>query len=484
MNSKKISVRIPANPDECLTSWLMRTCFANNINIKDLFSQISGYYSNSDFRTFHQLDVNPYRVLNFKIAANLLDKSINYIEKLTFNEVLLKFHNFPDLFYIDKTKAFFKDAISIKYRRFCISCLKNDIYYKLNWQISNITHCQIHNEELTHKCTACNQCQPYYHENLMYCRCKYCNKSLVHGFLPRQKSNNPQKRELSYWFEQQWNFLIDSNNTLQPNTCEKKKRLVILFLFICGDMNSKFDPRKIKYISRDYKYKLINFICSSENKNGSFEINLPLILKTLKAINISIENFISINIPNTYTETLEDYIQKNSVIKCLTPWCPDYDSPIKFIKVNKFRSKTHLNIHICSSCSIKYGVNKKTKTWEEYGDLISLGYKIVLPLLNSGHHKLYIANKIGISRLKLTKIISYLTLHNLITEVIINNYTPKKNIAGSTIDYFKNYLNSTETQIINTVMKQNDWSRSDAYYHFFNPSVQIAYFNISKTNEL
>lgn len=466
---KKFTIRLAPKDGESFSSYLLRVCERNKVNINDFLNSQNNYYKKFDLRNSHHLDIFPSKFINLHDISRLVGASDRLLLNCTLYSLL---HYFCSKTYFTKLKGqndtLLKYFFNIKQRYYCTHCLKNDIYYKLFWQFKDINICNIHLNPLTSFCSNCNKEQPYIHKKLVQASCFYCNQSLI------TQSNNPKKlhkletQEKLWYFEQlckiQESFLF--GNFQIPDFRHK----IIKFLYLCNKTAETFNIKNLELISRDYKYKLINNLINN-SMVSSFDISVSLLLKVLRIRNKTIDDFQNISVPYAFLESLAEYIEKNKSLKCLTPWCTEYNSSNLLYKVKKIRSKTHNNLHLCLGCCIKFGNNKKTNNWEEYGDLISIAYEQVRPLINSKFSLIEISRKARISRYKVNKMVSYLARYRLINENSQDKFFPKNNKSFD-YAYLLSIANIKEVDTIRMCKQHYKISERDMYYYYFDPKVQ------------
>lgn len=457
---KKFTIRPRIKESESLISYLMRVSLENQISIFELLQYISKSNQRTHPRCFHYYDINPTRVIN-PAKLHSLNLDMRSISKLSFLSVLEKFN--LNIQCTQSINTFFNDSIVRKKRRFCPKCLLSDVYYPLFWQIKNIEYCTKHKINLTSICYNCGNDQPYFHELLVFGNCIFCNKSLYSNDFIK-----PIKNEVnSSWYLSQWEHILDT----QVKNTNNNKELIYKFLYLCCNKINYFNVKEVNYINRDYKYKIINFLKDKEQNTKDFCININVLLKILEIYNLSFFDFFHFTLPASFRQSIEIYIEKNEHIMCLSPWCKSYYKVLGLIKTN-IVSSTHTNIHVCKFCSVRFGKNKTTKTWEEHGDIIEVAWSKVLPLLNLGYSKLHTSNKLNISRYKVNKLTAYLSRHNLLNDICKKTYSISYNDDTS---YFINNLQKNEITSIKNSMRNNNWTINEAYYHFFDPKVQVLF---------
>ncbi|WP_245840107.1 TniQ family protein [Sutcliffiella horikoshii] len=447
----------------------MRLCDQNKVHIMDLLKSNNKFYKVYNLSSTHQLDTNPKRVFDIKkislitgvLERDLLNCSLNSILNVMCDRVLLE--------EITHSKGSFLNGVyNIKFRYFCPNCLADNLYYKLEWQLKDITICIRHNVLLTSTCSKCGQQQPYTHTNLASGHCFNCDNTLCSKLSTELIYDDSLIRK-NVWLSQQYkNFsAIFSSETKSSDISNIYKDILIKFIYLCSNKVDIFKSEDIKFISRDYKYKLLNSL--KVTKLESVDISISILFKVLWECKITVENFVSLEIPSSFSKSLLDYLQNLTV--CLTPWCQHNNSNKMLFKINNVKSKTHFNLHICICCSVKFGNKRVDKVWEEYGDIIEVGYALIRPLVNAGFSIVDISRKTSISRYKVDKMVSYLTRFNLFNEVINNEFTPNF-IDSFDYSYIMKVASTNENETIKKCKKYYKITKRETYYFFYNPIIQ------------
>ncbi|WP_148630408.1 TniQ family protein [Bacillus sp. E214] len=462
----KLSIIPSVKAGESLTSWLMRTCNENQVKFVNL-PIFKSRKKNIDSRAFHKIDFNPESILDINNTCSLFGRDSNFFDCLSYVNISNKFVHKQDLLK-NFSQSFLFEVLVIKYRKFCPECLYEDVYFKLDWQFTDLNTCSKHGCKLSIFCPHCTAPQPYYHDTLILGLCSYCGCSLKGKsvYFPCSKKGEEQ-------LHHQLLTLLDPNNNLFFNWGGSSgPSLIHIFLYICTNRSRVFNPHDVQYISRDIKYKLLTVLSTNSAEDNSLFINLMEFLKVLRQQNIDFLELISMEIPISFLISLEAYLKRTQYIKCLSPWCTNFNSDFHLQKYNT-RSKTHNNIYHCTKCFLKFGLNKSNNLWEEYGDLIDIGYRKVLPLLLQRQTQVFIAEYVKVSRFKLTKIICYLSQQNLIPIALIDFYLKIDHTRLKEISYTNINIDfKGEVSFVKSLKKSYNLSISEAYYYFFSNNFQ------------
>lgn len=467
----RLSIRPSIVNQESLTSFLLRVCVLNCIDIKDLFNEIMINYKKPDIRNAHQIDVNPNKTINLKLLKELLNLDQSFLHKNTFYGVINKFTSKDEkISSMNNNSTLIKSLFSIKNRKFCPLCIQDRITYKLKWQVRDILTCSIHQIPLSSSCSRCRMEQPYLHMGLAKGICCFCNNNLsaIHSLQLDKDS-----LLYSYWLDKQWDELVTLNTSLFTNY---NKHISIKLLFVLGNMKKHFTLHNVDQINRDYKFKILNIL-----RNNYSEVNdglgLNILFKLLWRLDYSINEFLSMSVPEEFQNSLNEYLFKTkySLIKCISPWCKFYESKDNLMEISSIKSKTHHNLHICLGCCVKFGFNKKSGVFEEYGDLICLGFSTILPLLNRGEKLFSLAKLTGLSRYKIYKLTSYLARFSLINNDYLDSFIPD-NINTITIEDIQRISNKNETIMRQSAKKNLNIGINNFYYYYFDPVIQKEIF--------
>ena len=114
--------------------------------------------------------------------------------------------------------------------------------------------------------------------------------------------------------------------------------------------------------------------------------------------------------------------------------------------------------------------------WEEYGDLSSIGYQTVLPLINSGVSKLSLSKITGLSRYKIYKMSSYFARFELINTEYLNEYVPTNKNYITTNDILL-IINKSETLMRDLAKSKLKIGMSESYYFYYDPVIQESIYN-------
>lgn len=465
---KRFTIRPKIRPEESLTSFLLRVCTSNSINIKDLFNVMKINYKRPDLRNSHQIDINPVNTIDVNLLMELTNIDQSILNKNTFYGVINKFISQDEMRNVNSSSALFKDLFSMKKRKFCPLCLEERLTYKLIWQVKDILTCSKHEIPLSSSCLICGKEQPYLHMGLAKGICCFCSSSL--STIEIIEFDN-DSLIYSNWLIENWDNLTSLNDSLLTNN---DKHIAEKLLFVLGNKNECFSLHSGDQLNRDYKFKLLRIL--RNNSSEVYGVGLNILLKLLWKLNYTIKEFFSMEIPTEFQNSLKDYLYKKSFIKCISPWCNHNGTSEKLIKIKSFRAKTHHSLHICLGCCVKFGVNKKGKIWEEYGDLISLGYKTILPMLNKGENIFSISKKTSISRYKIYKMTSYFARFNLINSNYIEEFIPDEKYLLSNDEIIR-IADSNETKMRGAAMQNYNLGISNFYYFYYENSVQEYLFN-------
>ncbi|PRX72854.1 TniQ protein [Bacillus sp. V-88] len=471
-----LTIRIHPKSEESLSSYILRLCSINKIDVKDLLKHINTYYKLFDLRFMHQIDINPTKFIDIQKLVQLTGLEQEDIFGCTLLTILRLFVTNSYLYNIKgKSDSLLMNFYTSKDRIFCTECLKEDIVYRLEWQLNEVKVCSKHQVCLKSFCSMCGQKQPYYHENLINAKCAYCDMSLLVEW-----DLTSDTREINK--SSHYSTLISrSKAEFHSPFIDQKinlRNMIIKLLYICSEDRTTFNITQVKNLSRDCKYKLIHLLKKETPEIESIGLPIKTFINLLEVSNFSFFTFNKLQVSNEFINSLNEYLHRESFIQCLSPWCSNFKRNNGLQKIKTFRSKTHNSIHICTGCCIKYGVNRSNNNWEEYGDIITLGFYKVRPLINGLISISETAKRLDISRYKVNKIIAYLSKYELLSPLIANKYSPSK-IEKFDITFLINSATNNEQATIKKCKRYYKISQRDIFYFYFDSNVHKAIYNLN-----
>lgn len=470
---ERYTIRPKARKGEALTGYIMRVAKANSVDFDLMFKSLplSGKTCRFDRHDLSRIDILPNVITDVTAMCNLFGLDRNDLENLTFRNMLRDFIDDIDTY--DLSLRNFLGADIKRYnRRFCPKCLKEHGYYKLIWQVSEISICIEHNEKLTTVCQHCLKEQPYYHSNLAQFKCVNCNRLLYDiGSENIMESEELNEQVRMY---RDWDFLLSNKSKMFLGVREysKRKSIAIKMLYVSRTEKDSRKPSAYKFLDSGYVWRIMRFI----NDGSNFEIIvLSILLKQLRKLNIELKEFFEIQVPELFINSIKP-VSKNDIDiglgECLSSWCKSYNCNANMIEVKgyRLREKKYRKASVCMDCLVPHGYNRKTGQWEEIGEYISLYWKIVRPKLEECLPKSRIYKELNIGEVLLDKAIGFLANQDLLSSTAKCNYIDM--IVPSKIEnHFEKLINMPGT-LRKNASKVYKWRSIEFYYYFFNRKVQ------------
>lgn len=465
--SEKFTIRPKPQEGESLSGYIMRISELNCTKFWCLMKHIG--ISNSVVS--RPLDISPEKIVNISNLTNLLGLDEESILKMTFSSLFNQLY--PNITPEDKQlkRNPVSDEIVKNKRFYCISCLRESGYYKLLWQVKEIYICNIHFTKLQSCCSLCGTNQPLISSALSIFSCHKCGNPIYTQLESKIKDSDEINEQLKIIDD--WLFLLNEKLLVNNNlySYSKERFLVILSFYVAQGMEEIFDRGKISFFESGEVTDYLRFIYGL---SGGKYISLKIILKLLRNFNISLETLFSINIPESYIASLEDYRNKfenKFTGVCLAPWCNSYKSNKALTIINsRYGIENHYLFSVCKECFNKYGYNKNTGEWENIGGFIDLLLNKVVISLNSHDSLKDISLKHKIDRYIIKNAIGYAANYKLLNEELLERYKPK-NIPNDIISYFS-YLYELIGQMRINSYKYFRWSSCEFYYYINIKEVQ------------
>lgn len=194
-------------------------------------------------------------------------------------------------------------------RCYCPYCLRENGVYKLIWQIKNIEICDIHRTTLTSTCPKCGAVQPYISNYLGELKCHECMSPLYETVRDTPEYADEYLNNQLYLYRQ-WDYLLDNKaKGLTPNpkmNYEIQMACTLLFL-LHNENNGILSFRNISPVERK---KFYNFI---KSKNKEVFINPHRLIRYLSQDDISVDQFFSTNIEQSFIDKLIAYLKMDEV---------------------------------------------------------------------------------------------------------------------------------------------------------------------------
>ena len=382
---KKLINRPQPFKGESLTGYLQRIAQENYISPHELWRllMVEGtHYPQSNMAKV--LDYVPGNILNLEKMSYYLNVGMERIISLTFQVALMKFY--PN----ETTVSEFASSriligLTEPTRKFCPECLKGYPFYRLIWQVKEISYCQKHRIRLLSYCPNCNKKVGLLGVNSKVGQCSYCNFPLSNASDIHRKDLFSSE-ERSY---QDWLFLLNINrpNIVENNACIKKGSLAAKMLYVACNCSDVFNREKLNRSGLSKSTQGCLLQKARETWPGSRHIYVKNLLMIIKEKNLSLDGFINIKIPPSFLSTL---LSEKKTIKeetsCIAPWCKSYKKPGSLKRtltaVKSLADGRDLKYYLyCKDCGLKYAIDVATGSLVERGYFIELAWNKVRPLL-------------------------------------------------------------------------------------------------------
>lgn len=473
----KFTIRLKPFNGESLSGYLMRVALANGVELNNIL-KYTKYRTKRTPLIYHfpqQIDINSLinKNINFETLSNLLVIEKGTLENMTLFSLFNKFSDNIDSKSTIKYGLTQNTYVNNK-RRYCPLCMKEYRNYKLIWQVAEIEICDIHLIRLTSECSACQTEQPYIAHNLELFKCTKCSTDLdkrSYEYISDKNFIVEQLRKYKFW-----HYLLNPNVQLckQIKQFCKEKSLAITFLYACQLGQSEFDINFTrKYFNNGLGYYLLRLV---HDGLRPMYVTIKRLSNLLKKIDINIEEFSQINVPNEFIQSLMLYYSNKNLVSgsCCFNLCTSYGTNSKMKKLNHldFQRKNYSSVYICTGCHMKYGYTKDKSEWEiikantNYINVIEQ----VLPLINMKMERGEIVKKTGLNYRNVSKAIGYIASHELASYEMISKFVPELK-QQNIVSCFEKILKESGGMGVNAKRLFN-WSINDFSYFLTSPEVQ------------
>lgn len=281
-------------PGESSVSYLLRFSRANQLSPIGALNRIYQRKREFEYQNSHIIifrDFLSLYLLN-KLPGTTDNQVINTFKNMTFQPVIEKF---IDKEVVGNKFTFLRGIISHKLR-YCPRCVLENGYYKLFWQINEVSVCLEHKLLLKEKCPRCNMPIPLVTSNSQVGFCSYCGMKLgIH-------ENHPTYDELDYIRNQRifsdWEALF-SENSVHPIVEGKTvcQSIVVGLLYLLTGGKHNYDS--LSRVDR-------NLLMHIRGKGPSYNsVHLQKVLDTIRKSNLTIPAFASLDIPRSFVDFIE-----------------------------------------------------------------------------------------------------------------------------------------------------------------------------------
>jgi hypothetical protein len=344
----KLTIRLKIFKDESISSYIFRISKENGVSFLVFWNMIKiSSKTHTKFGKINILDIAPLRHIDANAYKEITGCTSESLISNSFYKVLERIQ-------VKRTR-FIVGIFDYRFR-YCPLCLREKAYNKLIWRIKNIKICNLHKVMLLDRCLCCNSTIEY--EKLRELgKCPHCGNRLVFEI---KNENFDQKflNEQKYLYET-WNTLLYGRyNKIKP------KDIAYKILFVLNNKNNEFN-RYNAAVSIKAKNKLATILKYAKGNIGLRRmLNLDTIINILYNNNMSMQEFLNLNVPNTFISSVNSKpLRKIEIASCIAPWCNNINGKGKLIKTGT-SMETHVSGNsllyymFCPECGCAYAYDK------------------------------------------------------------------------------------------------------------------------------
>lgn len=447
--------------NESLTSYIHRVAIKNHVSNHELWRLLApntAHYPQASLS--NSLDIYPYSFFDLNLYESMLLHKEHRLHTLTFIPLFEKFGIYIDTIPHSRILSGLID----KYRKYCPACLEEYLYYKLIWQVKEITWCPKHNISLFSKCWNCNKNLNLLPSDSQIGICPYCGEELKNAPAFQTEINNSR-------LQIDWEYLLNPNKGLKPiQNCSIQQSLALKLLYMA--QNNNLETTSLKPILQ----------IARESKVNQTFVHLSSIFKIIRKVGISMEDFLCLDVPTVFIKSIfKTHVSMNKQYACLAPWCESYQRPGSLIKTSTStkhkKDGSHSNYYMfCSKCGIEYCIDDK-KNLVERGYFISFAWGKIKEAMNQPVIIKEISKSLKVPVDKIRRSIIFLLANKLIKNDNLPLSVPK-NHSPELINSFIELINSGLNAKI--IPKRLNLSYNEFLYYWYLPEIKIAYIRHKK----
>ncbi|WP_394581210.1 TniQ family protein [Cytobacillus firmus] len=459
---KRLSVRPTLKLGESLSSYLFRLCFCNRISLGEFIKLISKRRITK--RDWFTIDVFPTELIDLEKLSIQSGCDVSSLLKHSYGVIYNKIYGETDKkrrpFKLDLNKLLVKDR-----RKFCISCLAQTDTFKLIWQVKKVNLCSLHKQHLVDSCPSCGNVQPYFHERLAKKKCYHCDSHLY-----GQEKGPISLVDEDNGIVENWSFLLDPRVPVITNKfgLRNEQEIALSLLFAQRELSSK------KILGRSVEDRLKALI---RNSNRQRSILLSDLLYMSEKSKMTIRQLLDLHIDGGFVADLTCINDiENLDVACISPWCIYKGSNKKMNKVSSsfqsFKDK-YTEIWICTSCYMRYGLNKNTMRWDSVENEVLITNSVKEMLLKGES----IREISKVAKSKTYKVIGYVLFHGLLPSESPVKYKIG-NIPVEDVSFFYKIFNGSMAfnNLYSRAKEMFQWNPYELGYYLSTPVVQQELF--------
>lgn len=427
---------------ETLTSYIQRLAYANNISPYELWSKFNKNILS--MKSSSTLDWAPGKLILVDRIAEVACLSSKDIYNMTFTTVLRKLG-------VSSNDTYTVRALTglLEFnKKYCPLCIKEKPFYRLIWQVKEISICEKHSIKLLKECPKCKKPLPCLSDIAMIGNCGLCGSSLSEEIITERATEMENTNHLRLY--QDWEFLLDPSNELISFSITGEVNVDLAMLKLFFDLG-KPDNVIRKDLKRNSEEEwLFSQFIDKRAETTSNIFHLQRLLQTVRKADVTMEEFSKTTVPENFVRGLKNLIpsrMKLGELTCLAPWCSSYKKPGSIVQTSK---KYISNLHrtdisskyrrhsYCTQCGVQYGFNERGE-FVERGYLIDLGWKKIVPSMQNNITVNQLSKMLNVDRTKVMKCVYYFSTRGMFPEEILLKYIPGE-IAQQKIDKVKSLI--------------------------------------------
>ncbi|KQX67240.1 MULTISPECIES: TniQ family protein [unclassified Paenibacillus] len=476
MNTRCLTVRPIQKSGECLTSYLFRAEYSNKVSALDIWADIHrGSIHTLRNDQFFRLDYD-VNVFDHKKIVSLLKTSQDAIISMTYYGISYKFFDNPAI-EIERVYLMINAAIDSQKRKYCPICVRQDRCFYLICQVKEIEICLNHLVKLQSACPHCQK-QVKYSDNVFKNKddaiCVNCKLSLTNKVEDIQGLGYIITQERFY---KDWNYLLNPSLILTKviNNFSLEQSLAIKLLFITQSKEERYIRSRVNLLSVNVVKNLVSLIRSNRETK---KVSIGDVISIARGLNITLEEFSEIIVPNTYIESLFIKSEQVEPDVCHAHWCKFFNKKGKMTKINnrvepRKKGVRYPFYYYCAGCSMRYSFHPVNDTWDEIDGNIQLVEK-VRELASKGLTRSQVSKYQKVNIFRVSEIFGYLAYHSFLPSGIERKYIPQ-DVIDNSLEYFKlsnmRYDSYSETKY-KDMQEKFGWSLIEYSYYYANNLVQ------------
>ena len=465
----KFTVRPKPKDGVSFTGYLLRVAQLNAIDSIGILKLLNVGYSKLQKSNAHQLDVMPERIFDLELMCEMLNLETSQIYPMTFRSAVEKFFNSIES--VEEYPFVIYGMTDAKNRRFCPMCLHEQGFYKLMWQVKEISVCDVHGIELTSTCPSCSTKQPFLSSHLALLRCATCGAPLASSNVTEIQDNLYMQTQMRA-YEDWASLLTDGKKRLTRNAKNHsyEQSLGIAMLWLAQDRRDEYKLSHTRCWTKDYAKDIANMI-----RGGSRKVTISKVLLLIRQLGLSVTDLSGLQVPDSFVSSLHPEPQVLGV--CSAPWCKFHGTNEGMRKIAwKYHfytvDRTYSVPSICIGCYTKYGYHEEEwenvsgRNTEDIGTIQTVG-----DLLNQGCSQNEIRRKLKLHRGVIQRVAGYLAYHKLLKGKAVRKYTPNM-IPENLIDCEKQIGRSYSSHGQELAYKLFGWSTVQFFYYMASATAQ------------